>query len=204
MLRKERKWVTKPAPGKHPLAFSIPLDFALKKIGLAKTSREVKRILTLSEVLVDGRRVREPKTCLGLMDLLTITPLSKSFLVVLDSKGLLKVEELPGIENKKVCKIVGKIITKGGKIQLQLSDGRVVSQPAGTSYSVGDSLVLSLPEQGIVDHLPLKKGAQILLIGGKRIGQRAVVEDVKEKSVIFKDAAGRAIEVPKKVAFVLK
>ena len=71
--RKNHIWISRPNAGAHSLPQSISLNTAMKEIiKCAMTSSEVKTILNTKTILVDGRRRKEPKFPVGLMDVLSL------------------------------------------------------------------------------------------------------------------------------------
>lgn len=56
LLRKERKFTIKVAPGAHPLDRSLPLASIIRdKLNYAKTRREIKYILNKKETTIDKK-----------------------------------------------------------------------------------------------------------------------------------------------------
>ena len=101
----------------------------------------------------------------------------------------------------KPCKIIGKTMVRG-KLQLNMFDGKNIFVDKNM-YKVGDTLLLSLPEQKISKHLKLDKKSSIFLVGGKHTGEIGNVEDIKENKIIYKDSGGNLVETLKKYAFVV-
>src|SRR3989344_4386394 len=122
--------------------------------------------------------------------------------IKIDGKGRKEVVKIKHDEAKsKPAKIVGKTMVKG-KLQLNLYDGKNITADK-SDYKVGDSVLLSLPEQKIMKHLKLEKKAAILLTGGKHIGETGHVEDISGTKIIYKDAKGEVVETSKEYAFVI-
>ncbi len=202
--RKEHTFITKPKPGKHYLKLCLPLSLVLKDfIKVANTTREAKKLLNLHELLIDGKRERDVKTGVGFMDTICIAGLNKCFRVVINEKGRLALMDISK-ENSavKTCKIVGKRKIKGGKTQLNLFDGRNILVE-NDKYKVGDSLVIEVPSQKIVKHLKLDKGAMIVIIDGKSIGQYGTVESIKEKYLVYSTKKGKG-ETLRSYSFVVE
>ena len=65
-----------------------------------------------------------------------------------------------------------------------MHDGRNIIESESSKYSVGDSLIISLPSQEISKHLPNKAGSLAFLTGGSHIGEIAVISslDIKRSS----------------------
>lgn len=202
--RKEHTFITKPKPGKHSLKMCLPFSMILKDfIRVANTSREVKKLLNLHEFLVDGKRERDIKAGIGFMDTISIPSLNKFFRVVINEKGRLALADIDKEKSAvKTCKIIGKRKIKGGKVQLNLFDSRNILVDKD-SYKVGDSLVIEVPSQKIIKHLKLDRGALIVIIDGKSIGQYGTVNTIKEEHIAYSTKNGNG-ETLKDYSFVLE
>jgi len=200
LLRKEEKFIIRPYPSGHPLYLCVPVSFVLKKIGLANTTRDAKKILNSKIILIDGRVVADLKRPVGFMDVLSVKD-GKNFRVSLDEQGKLTFIEIDSAEaNKKVCRVVSKSVMAKGKIQLNLSDGRNIF--SDVDCKVGDSLFIEVPSQKILDVFKLEKGSFILLSGGAHIGKFGVIDDIKDNKLWFIFENNR-FETLKKFAFVM-
>lgn len=183
--RKEGKYILKPCAGGHALKNGLPLALLIRDIlKLTSTLGETKKILRNQEVLVDGRRRKEPHFIVGLFDLLTFPQLKKNYRLLIDKKGRLILAEIPAAETGfKVCKIVGKKILPKGKIQFNLYDGKNII--GEQKAQVGDSLVLNLPNLKIKEVLPLKEGAAIFLTSGKHSGDLGQLKELKQREAVY-------------------
>ena len=103
--RKSTKYIVRPLPGKHSLSKSLSIADALKGLNIASTTRSVKKTLHDSVVLVDGIRVKEYNSQVGLFDILSVGGLV--YRMLLDSHGRLVLKESKGF--LKPCRIVRKI-----------------------------------------------------------------------------------------------
>ena len=178
--RKETEFVTRPYPGAHSLLYGIPLNIVLKEmVKCAQTTKEVKYILEHKDVFVDGVKRKECKLPVGLMDTLSLMNSNEHYRIVLNQRGHLIPVSIKKEESLlKPSKIINKTVVKKGKIQLNMSDGRSILLPKN-SYTVGDTLLLKLPEQKIEQHLPLEPGMLVYMIGGKHIGAMGTVEKIE-------------------------
>ena len=197
-------FITRPKPGAHPMSISVPLSVVLKNmLKCAKTTNEVKKILHNNEVLVDGKRVKEHRVPVGLMDVVHLALTKQDFRIIFDEKGKLKAIGIDSKEGKlKISKITGKTPTKGGKLQINLADSRNIIVDKA-DYKVGDSLLIELPSQKIVDHFKLDKGAYVLLTAGKHASSRGVVEGTEKSSITYKSDYGSTRKTLKKYALVI-
>ena len=195
-------FILKPNPGPHPIKLGLPLNSVLRDmLGIAKNSKEVKKILHDNEVLIDGIRRKELKFPVGIMDVIEFKKSNEYFRVVLE-KGKIK---LIAIDKKeagiKPCRITGKSLVKG-KVQLNLYDGKNILTEKD-DYKVGDMVVIELPKQNIKEHIKLEKGALIYLIGGKHSGDVGKIENIISNKITYKGKSGEIIETLKKYVFVV-
>ncbi len=200
--KKGIKYVTKPLPGAHSLNTGIPINIVFRDIlKYTKTNREVKNILNNQEVFADGIRRRNPRFIIGLMDTLSIPKIEKYFRVLLNKKNKLILFPIKSAESAiKPCKIIGKKSLKK-KIQLNLYDGKNILVEK-TDYKVGDTLLIELPSQKIKDHMPLKKGANVYLTGGKHTGEVGIIDDISVDKIRYKQDKS-VFETSKDYAFVI-
>ncbi|MEA3282261.1 MAG: 30S ribosomal protein S4e [Euryarchaeota archaeon] len=177
--RKTHKWAVKASPGPHSRLKSIPLLLVIRDVmKLANSSREAKKILHDGNILVDGIVRRDYKFPVGVFDVISIPKIDLSYRVFLDEKQRLSLRKVSDPE-VKLCKITDKTIVKGGNTQLNLHDGsNVVSDEY--SYHPSDSVILTLPERKVVNHLAYKPGSLALVIGGAHSGELATIEGVRK------------------------
>ena len=202
--KKGIKFVTRPKPGAHTQRLSVPLNVALKNmIQCAKTTRETKKALLSKEILVDGKRTRDHRVHVGLMDTICLKQSNECYRIVLDKKANLNAIKIDEKESKiKVCKIRGKTAIKGGKIQLNLSDSRNIIVEKN-DYKVGDSITIEVPSQKITGSYKLEKGSAIMLTAGKHIAESGIVEKVGSYAIIYKNENGETKTTSRKYAFVI-
>jgi small subunit ribosomal protein S4e len=202
IARKTTKYIGKPLPGAHKLSESMPIALVLKQLGHAQTVGEAKKILNAHPALVDGKRVRDPKAQVGILDSIALPASDEYYRVVFDPKGRLQLVPIPKQEAvTKLCKVVNKTAVRGGKLQFNLNDGRNILADKGTA-DTGDTLVLSVPEQKVVQRFPLEKGAQLYLLGGKHVGTLGILERIEDDEIIF-TADGQSISTAKKYALAV-
>ncbi len=182
--RKERAFISKPNPGAHPIERALPLGLILQSLGVGKTSREVKKAMLANEIIVDGRRVKDHRLPVGLFDTVEVPTLKLAQRMGIDLKGRLALQPIAKDVHHKPCRIVGKTIVKGNKVQLNLIDSRNLLVPKD-SFKVGDTLIIDVPKQTILKHLKLEAGAKILITSGRYVGQTAKVSGVEGDTVTF-------------------
>ncbi|MBI4141502.1 30S ribosomal protein S4e, partial [Candidatus Woesearchaeota archaeon] len=89
ITRKDSVYITKPSAGPHSIRMSIPISIILKKLGYAKTNKEIKKILTAKEILVDGRQVQESTFPAGIFDTISFKTIKQNYRILFDSQGKL-------------------------------------------------------------------------------------------------------------------
>ncbi len=202
ILRRTTKYIAKPLPGAHKLSESMPIALVLKQLGHAQTSGEAKKILNAHQILVDGRRIRDLKSQVGLLDSISLPGSNEYYRMVFDAKGRLQLVPIQkGEAMLKFCKVINKTAVSGGKIQLNLNDGRNILVDKSAA-NTGDTLVLQVPEQKIQQHMPLEKGTMIYLLGGKHIGSLGTLDKIENDEIIF-NKNGQSIATAKKYALVV-
>ena len=183
--RKTTVWVTRPRAGAHSLEKCIPINIIIRDIiGLARSTREVRKILHNGLAKVDGRVVKDTRRGVGIMDVLTLG--DENYRCVLDTNGRLRYRQISADEATwKVCRIEGKSTIKGGKTQVHLHDGRNVIVDDASEHKTGDSLKISLPEQKVIEHIKFGEGTRCMLVGGVHVGKLADVTNfiVKRSSM---------------------
>ncbi len=201
--RKGITFITRPLPGAHSFKEGVSLSTLLKHtLHLANTTDEVKKILQNNTIKVDGKRVKEKKYLVGVMDTVEVAETKQCYRILLNRNGEIIALPIDAAEAKiKPCRIISKTLLKQGRMQLNLSDGRNILLEKG-SYKVGDSLLLEVPEQKIKDHFKFEKGAYLYFISGKYAGMGSILKDIKGGNIIcsIKDAL---VETRKQFAFVI-
>ncbi len=179
IARKESKWIIKSSPGPHSMETSVPLGVMLRDIlKIAKTSREVRYILKNGKIKVDGRIRKSIKFPVGFMDVIAIPTLDKYYRVVYDNLGRLDAVEIDRNEaRRKLVKVTSKNLVRGGKIQLGFHDGKTLLTDDNT-IRVGDSLLISVPEQKVEKIAKLDKGNLSYITGGQHTGEIAEIIDI--------------------------
>lgn len=194
--KKAHVFTTKQSAGAHSVETSMPVITVLRDLlGICDTAREAKRLIGNREILVDGKAVKNPKAPVGLMDVISIPKIEKNFRVLLSCKGKIATVEIDKDEAAfKLCRIENKTVVTGGKIQINLHDGRniLIDKDA---YKTGDVLKVSFDGQKIVECYELGADAVALISSGnhagaiKTVSEYAVIKGPSENIVKFQDGA---------------
>ncbi len=178
--KKDKRFVVRTEPGPHPKEYSYPLLVVLRDIlRLGGTNKVVTQTLNDGKIYVDGKMVKSPKFPIGLMDVINIPAIGKSFRIV-PRRGGLEPVEIPSQEKDfKICLVKNKSTVRGAKIMCGLHDGRVIFPAAEVDITPGDSCIVKVPEQEFQSSFKLSKGGFALLMRGERSGEVVTVEDLK-------------------------
>ena len=178
--RKEHYWTVKPIPGAHPVSHSIPLLLIVRDLlDLADNTKETKRILHEGNILVNGKKRKDYRYLVGIFDIISIPGIEKHYRVLTDRKGKLTLTEIKEEDSQtKLCRINNKTIIKGGKVQLNLHDGRNII--GSNELKTKDSVIISIPENKIIKKYAFSEGNHAMVIGGKHSGEVGKIESIKE------------------------
>jgi small subunit ribosomal protein S4e len=201
-------WVTKPGPGPHPARRALPLRVLVRDVlKLARNSKEADFIIHGGKVKVDGRVRKDPAFPVGLMDVVAFPESEKTYRVSMNQHGRLVLVEIPAEESgTKLCRVTGKQVVRGGRIQLSLHDGRNVVGDF-KEFKVGDVVYLSLEDSQVLQRLPLEERALALIMGGRNTGRTGRIVELRksgqgEMSVVL-ESKGERLETSTKYTFVL-
>jgi small subunit ribosomal protein S4e len=179
IARKEHVFLMKPRAGPHPKEYCFPLGFIIRDyLKLASTFREAKFILNSKKVSVDGVIRTDFKFPIGLMDVIEIADINKSYRVLPSKIHSLMLSEITKEEAKfKLCRIDNISTQRHGHLQLNLHDGRNVkiivddaSKKPNIPYKTMGTLKLSIPDQQILEYYPFAEHNQAIVFQGKNQG----------------------------------
>ncbi|HVN73157.1 MAG TPA: 30S ribosomal protein S4e [Methanoregula sp.] len=180
IAKKTTKFITKTAPGPHN-ANAMPIAVWLRDhMHLALNMKEVKQILGQNDVIINGRPCRDPKMGIGIFDIIALPKIGKYYRILRDKNGRhVSIDIDAEAAKSRLCKITGKTVIAGGKVQLNMRDG--ANLLADNTYKPGDSIVLSLEPENrfkIIDHFPFAVGNMAMIIGGRHSGKVARIADI--------------------------
>ena len=201
ITRKDKRFVITVKSGPHPKKSSIPTAVFLRDtLKIVSTLREAKSTIYDGKVTVDGIKRKSLHHGIGLMDVVELEGISDIHRLVPQDSQILKPIKIEGSEkSKKLVKVTSKTTIRNGKTQIGFHDGR--SLISDTSVNVGDSCLMQVPEQKILDVIKLEKGSQVIITQGVNAGQIGSIEDIKEGTFMLPKRAlvalgERKIEIP--------
>lgn len=204
--RKKHTFTIRPRPGAHTFEKSMPIGTILKELlKYAKTTKEVKHMLSHGDVLVNQKKRNDLKATAGLMDVVSFPKINTAYRIMINKRGKIQLVQvskeeagstLARVENKK---IIGKNI-----FQINLSQGRnlLVDAEKQKNYRTGDTILLKLPEQKEEKHLAFKRGATAFLISGKNTGKTGKIKEIAKKAIKIETDEGE-IQALKKSVFII-
>ncbi len=199
ITRKGTKYVVVPT---HEKERGIPLLIVMRDIlKIVRNRKEMKKILVERKVLVNDSIVRNEKMALVLLDTISIPSINKNYRITLSKNGKIDIEEINDSESKKkIVKITSKKILKGGKIQLNMSDGRNLI--SDKKVNIGDSLLIGFKAKNIEEIMPIKEKAKVLVIKGKHLGKSGNLTGIgKEVTISYE---GKDLKVKNEDVMIIK
>jgi len=180
ITRKEKRFVVTVKPGPHSKNYSIPNAVFLRDtLKITKTLRESKSVIYEGKITVDGVKRKSLHHGIGLMDVVELDGISDVYRLVPQNGQILQPLKIDISEkSKKILKLTSKTTIKNGKMQLGFHDGR--SMIVDIKINVGDSCLMQVPEQKILEVIKLEKGSQVIVTKGVNAGKIGKVEEVKE------------------------
>jgi len=188
--RKESVWAVKPRAGPHPQTESIPLLVLVRDVlKYAETAREARKVIAEGRIKVDGRVRKDYKFPVGLMDVVEIVGADEYYrMIPYPTKYLIPLKIDAEEAKYKLVRIENKTTVKGGDIQLNLHDGRniqiKVEDPRNPTeaeqYKTLGTLLITVPDQEIVDYIPFEKGVIAIVSSGRNVGRIGTIEDIGE------------------------
>lgn len=181
----------------------VTANLALRDmLKISKTTKETRYVLR-GKVLIDGVTREDHRFPVGFMDVISVPPMKKNYRVTITKKGKISMIETSEQESKlKLCRINKKTAYKG-KIQATLHDGRTLIVDKKDPYKVGDTMLVELPKASVKEHIPLAKGALIMLLGGSHMGSRGKIIDIEGQKISFLSEDGSTYETLKRYAFAI-
>ena len=178
VAKKAEKWLSMPSPGPHKKDQSVTLLVLLRDVlGIAQNAYEAKKVIKSGSIMVDGKKVRNERHPIGLMDIITLTAAKKSYMMVV-RKGRLYPSEYEG-KTQKLCKIVRKHSIRGAKTVVTFHDGR--NYLGDNQLKVGDSVTFDLAGGKVSSVHKLAPGCRCLVMAGKHAGAIAQLDSVLER-----------------------
>lgn len=163
--------------GPHGKEDGIPVVVFLRDVlGYAETASEAREILNARNVRVNGRVRTDPNSMIGLMDVVSIDRIDKSFRVLIDEKGFVfrEIED----DNRRLYRVVDRTTLSSDRTQLNLDAGENIV--TDEEYDTRGSVLVDLDSHEIEGAFPLEEGNTAFVIGGSHAGEIADIVSVEE------------------------
>lgn len=186
--RKEFTWAVNPTPGPHSFEKCMPLAIVLRDVlTFAETRKEAKTIVAQGKVCVDGKVQRSDDFPVGLMDVISLPEIGKSFCILPSYKGLILNPIKDEDAKFKLCRIEGKTVIDSGHMQLHLHDGSNMTvkvadskNPQEDVYKTLDTIKMSIPEKQVLEHTKMKEKDFAVITGGKNVGKFGKIVEIEK------------------------
>ena len=206
--RKDKRFVITVRPGSHPKNNSIPSAVLLRDtLNIVNTLREAKSSIYGGKVKIDGIIQKSLHHSIGLMDVIELEGTADIYrLIPKNGHILVPIKINENEKSKKLVKVKSKTSISGGKTQLGFHDGRTIIDD--TDVNVGDTCLLQIPEQKILDIIKFEKNSQVIIIKGSNAGLVGTINEIKEGtftlpkriSLVIDD---KTVEIPAKITMAV-
>ena len=78
--------------------------------------------------------------------------------------------------SKKLCRVIGKNVLKGGNLQVNLHDGS--NMLCDKPLKVNDTIIVSLPERKLKDIISFEIGKQAIIMSGRHRGEKGKITEI--------------------------
>lgn len=174
VARKGNKFVIRPA---GELETAMPLLIVLRDmLKIGRNRNEIKQILNLGNVEVNGKVRKNDKFPVKTFDIIKIKSLNKSYSIVIGKSGRFTLVEKK--DSIRIGKVIGKRMMKKGIVQISLNNGANFNTK--DNIKTGESVAMDVSSGKIEKVIPLKEGSKIMVIGGKHIGKEGKIKSIKE------------------------
>ena len=201
ITRKDKRFVITVKPGPHKKSYSVPTAVFLRDtLKIVTSLREAKAAIYSGKVKVDGVVRKSLHHAIGLMDVIELENVPEIYRLVPTEEKLLKPIKINESEKtKKLVRVTSKTTINKGKLQIGFHDGRSIISDA--QVNVGDTCLMQIPDQKILEVIKLEAGCQGLVTRGVNAGQIGKVETVEEGTFILPKRVivilgERKIEIP--------
>ena len=201
ITRKDKRFVVTVKPGPHKKDYAVPTAVLLRDtLKMVTSLREAKTVIYSGKVKVDGVVRKSLHHAIGLMDVIELENVSDIYrLIPTEGKVLKPIKINDSEKTKKPVKVTSKTTISKGRTQIGFHDGRSII--SDTAVNIGDTCLIQIPDQKILEVIKLEAGCQGLVTRGINAGQIGKVETVEEGTFILPKRVilglgDRKIEIP--------
>jgi small subunit ribosomal protein S4e len=209
IARKSKRFVITVRPGPHKKSYAIPTAVFLRDtLKLVSSLREAKSAIYSGKVKIDGVVRKSLHHAIGLMDVIELENVPDIYRLVPSEEKLLKPIKINESEkSKKLVRIISKTTINKGKMQIGFHDGR--STISDIKVNVGDTCLIQIPDQKILEVIKLEAGCHCLVTRGVNSGQIGKIETVEEGTFILPKSVvlvlgDRKIKIPADIVMAIR
>lgn len=197
ITRKDKRFVVTVRPGPHQKRASVPIAVLVRDtLQLARTLREAKAPIYSGRVAVDGVKRKSLHHGAGLMDVVELEG-AGTYRMLPSGGALLRPVRMDDDSEKdrKLCAVTSKTTIRGGRTQIGLHDGRSIILGDGAGpVSVGDSCLITVPDQKILEVVRLEAGALVMVTRGTNAGRVGKVAEMRDGTFVLERMASLSIQ----------
>ncbi len=154
---------------------------------IVDNAKEGRRVISEGRILIDGKVRKNYKFPVGFFDTISIPDLGEHYRIIPTPIKIISFVKIPEEEIYiKPLRIENKTTVEGGHIQLNLFGGYNIlikreetsKKPSGDTYKTFDTVLVSLKDMRIIDHIPLQENNIAVIIGGRNIGRLGFVKSI--------------------------
>ena len=208
ITRKDKRFAITVRPGPHKKAIAVPTAIFLRDmLKIVTTLREAKTTIYSGKVKVDGVVRKSLHHAIGLMDVVELENVPEIYRLVPSNGKLLQPVKVDAEEkSKKLVRVRSKTTINRGMIQVGFHDGRSII--SDIDVSVGDTCLIEVPSQKIIEVIKMAQGYQALVTRGINAGQVGRIESIEEGTFILPrrvvlTLGQRKIEIPSNIIMVV-
>lgn len=202
ITRKDKRFVITVRPGPHGKHASIPTAVFLRDmLKIVTTLREAKATIYSGRIKIDGIVRKSLHHAIGLMDVIELDGVQDAYrLVPVNGKLLAPIKIGDSSERtKKLARVTKKTTISHNKMQVGFHDGRSIITDA--KVKVGDTCLLQIPEQKILEVIKFEEGCQALVTRGINAGAVGKILTILQGTFILPkrvllELEEREIEIP--------
>lgn len=176
------KFAIRMLPGAHNKNMCIPLKYIIMRLlKLAKTSKEVRYILSNNMVLVNGKVANVHKSPVGLFDVVSIPKTNEHYRIFFNIKKKFCVKKIPSSEAKyRLTKVVRMEIDKDNVPYVRTLDGYNFPY-VNMDISIHDTVKVDIESNRIVEAIKFDVDKIGFVFNGKNKGRIGVITRVEKK-----------------------
>ena len=177
ITRKGEKYLARPLMSTDN---SVSVSMAVKDmLKLGTTTRELREMLKQKLIKINGRIVYDYRDSIKLFSIFEAG--SRAYRLTILPTNKFKLEEVS--DRKRLCKVIGKKLIRGNKIQINLHDGtNFISKD---KINTNDTLYLDFSGK-ILSRIPFEKAKEFFVLSGKYVGLEGKAQSVKGAKATLK------------------